>query len=115
MESTFREVRRRPGSETQRHRSDMAVDRTAPVLLDLFSMVTLLAHQYMAKKPTNAAVRRAAWYHKQRPTFSDALALVRKEQWRREATYCRSPQEGDMVKVPREFMERLTDAVCYAA
>jgi hypothetical protein len=35
--------------------------------------------------------------------------------WTQEATFCGSPQENEMVKVPREFMERLTDAVCYAA
>jgi hypothetical protein len=60
-------------------------------------------------------VRRAAWYDKPYPTFSEALALVRKELWAREATFYGSPGEIDTVKVPREFVERLTDAVCYAA
>ena len=47
--------------ETQRHWSELAVRRTAPVLLGLFSMVTLFAHQYMAnKKSAIAVVRRAA-------------------------------------------------------
>jgi hypothetical protein len=116
MEATFQEVRQRLGFETQRHWSELAVRRTAPVLLGLFSMVTLFAHRYMAnKKSANAAVRGAAWYEKQRPTFSDALALVRKELWAREATFRGSPAQTDMVKVPREFVERLTDALCYAA
>ena len=53
------------------------------------SSVTLFAHQYMANKSANP-VRGAAWYEKQRPTFSDALALVRKELWARQATFCRS-------------------------
>ena len=30
-------------------------------------------------------------------------------------TFYRSSRESDTVKVPREFMERLTNAVCYAA
>ncbi len=102
------------GFETQRHWSELAVRRTAPVLLGLFSMVTLFAHRYMAKKSANV-VRRAAWYDKKHPTFSDALAVVRKELWAQEATFCGSLAETDTVKVPREFMERLTDAVCYAA
>ena len=114
MESTFQEVRQRLGFETQRHWSELAVRRTAPVLLALFSMVTLFAHQYMANESANA-VRGAAWYDKRRPTFSDALALVRKELWAQEATFCGSPVETDLVKVPRAFMERLTDTVCYAA
>lgn len=58
-----------------------------------------------------------AWYEKKHPTFSDALAAgVRRELWvQQEATFCGTAQEDDMVKVPREFVERLTDAVCYAA
>ena len=116
MEATFQEVRQRLGFETQRHWSELAVRRTAPALLGLFSLVTLFAHRYMAKKKSvNGVVRGAAWYEKQRPTFSDALALVRKELWAREATFCGSPAETDTVKVPREFVERLTDAACYAA
>jgi hypothetical protein len=114
MESTFQEVRQRLGFETQRHWSGLAIRRTAPALLGLFSLVTLFAHQYIAYKSANP-VRGAAWYDKQRPTFSDALALVRKELWAREATFCRSLAETDAVKVPRALMERLTDAVCYTA
>jgi Transposase DDE domain len=53
--------------------------------------------------------------NKSRPTFSDALALVRRQLWAQEETFCGSGQENDMVKVPREFVERLTEAVCYAA
>ena len=82
-------------------------------MLGLFSVVTLLANQRMAR--STEAVRRAAWYRKPHPTFSDALALVRKELWAREATFCGSPVQTDLVKVPRAFMERLTDTVCYAA
>jgi hypothetical protein len=62
----------------------------------------------------SSATRRAAWYDKSHPTFSDALALVRQELWR-EATFCVSYRDTDTVKVSRELMERLTDAVCYAA
>ena len=48
--------------------------------------------------------------------FADALALVRKELWaQEERTFCGSPAEIDTVKVPRLFMARLTEAVCYAA
>ena len=114
MESTFQEVRQRLGFETGRHWSETAVKRTAPAHLALFSVVTLFAHQEKALMPE--LVRRAAWYDKEHPTFSDALALVRRELWaQRGATFCGSAQESDLVKVPREFMERLTDAVCYAA
>ncbi len=92
----------------------MAIRRTAPALLTLFSLVALFAHQRRVRMPR--AVRRAAWYEKEHPTFSDALALVRKELWeQQEATFRGSAQQTETVKVPREFMERLTDALCYAA
>jgi hypothetical protein len=111
MEATFQEVRQRLGFETQRHWSKRAIQRTAPALLGLYSVVTLLANQYMAKG--GGSVRRSAWYDKTCPTFSDALALVRRRS--QEATFCGSVWEDETVKVPLRFIERLTDTVCYAA
>jgi hypothetical protein len=113
MEATFQEVRQRLGFETQRQWSERAHRRTAPALLGLFSLVTLFAHRRMAQEGSRT-IRRAAWYEKSRPTFTDALALVRKELWEQE-TFCGSPRQGETVKVPRAFVERLTDAACYAA
>ena len=115
MEPAFQEVRQRLGFESQRHWSEIAVQRTAPAMLALFSVVTLLAHQYMTKSSAPDAARQTAWYDKRYPTFSDALALVRKELWAQEMSFCGSAQETETVKVPRQFVERLTDAVCYAA
>jgi hypothetical protein len=112
VEVTFQKTRRHLGVETQRQWSELAIRRTTPALLGLFSLVTLFAHQRMARSAE--AVRRAAWYRKPRPTFSDALALVRRELWARR-TFCGSPQEPDMAKVPRAFVEHLTEALCYAA
>lgn len=76
-------------------------------------MVTPLAHQQKGRIFEPA--RRASWYDKPHPTFSKALAVVRKGLWEREETFHRLSRKTDMVKVPREFVERLTDAVCYAA
>ena len=115
MQSTFQEVRQRLGLETQRHWSELAIRRTAPALVGLFSVITLLAHRHMANKGEDMVVRRAAWQEKTHPTFSDALALVRKQLWAQEMSFCGSSAQTDMVKVPRVFMERLTEAVCYAA
>jgi DDE superfamily endonuclease len=77
LEVTFQEVRRHLGFETQRQWSEMAIRRTTPALLGLFSLVTLFAHRQMTEAA--GAFRRVAWYHKAHPTFADALALVRKE------------------------------------
>ncbi len=113
LEVTFQEVRRHLGFETQRQWSELAIRRTTPALLGLFSLVTLFAHQRM-RRAAGAFRRRAAWYRKRHPTFADALALVRKELWA-SATFYGLAAQTDTVKVPRAFVERLTDAVCYAA
>jgi hypothetical protein len=113
MEVTFQEARRHLGVETQRQWSELAIRRTTPALLGLFSLVTLLAHWRMAQ--STGPPRRTAWYSKPYPTFSDALALVRRELWAQEETFCRSVREADMVKVPRAFVEHLTETLCYAA
>jgi hypothetical protein len=113
MEATFQEARRHLGVETQRQWSELAIRRTTPALLGLFSFVTLFAHQRMVQQDSDA-LRQAAWYRKDHPTFSDALAVVRRELWAEE-TFRGSAREADMVKVPREFVERLTETLCYAA
>lgn len=108
-------MRRHLGFETQRQWSEMAIRRTTPALLGMFSLVTLFAHRQM-RQAGGALRRQAGWYHKAHPTFTDALALVRKELWAQEQrTFYGSPSATDTVKVPRAFVERLTDALCYAA
>jgi len=82
LEVTFHEIREHLGVETQRQWSDLAIQRTTPALLGLFSVVTLLAHQATRRRRLSA--RQAAWYAKPRPTFSDALALVRRQIWQEE-------------------------------
>jgi hypothetical protein len=115
LEVTFQEMRRHLGFETQRQWSDLAICRTTPALLGLFSLVTLFAHRNRRMIEAAGAFRRqAAWYHKSLPTFADALALVRKELWVQQPFYG-SLAETETIKVPRAFVERLTEAVCYAA
>lgn len=82
LEVTFQEMRRHLGFETQRQWSEMAIGRTTPALMGLFSLVALFAHQRM-RKAAGDFRRQAAWYHKRDPTFADALALVHKELWAR--------------------------------
>jgi hypothetical protein len=115
LEVTFQEARRHLGFETQRQWSEMAIRRATPALLGLFSLIALFAHQWMRQAAVAGVFRRqASWYHKRHPTFADALALVRKELWAG-ATFYGSSAEIDTIKVPKALVERLTEAVCYAA
>lgn len=117
LEVTFEEVRAHLGVETQRQWSDLAIARTTPALLGLFSLVTLLAHHSTfshGKRKGQLPVRQAAWYSKTVPTFSDALAVVRLRFWQ-QLYLAVVPAETDMVEIPRALLERYTDALCYAA
>jgi hypothetical protein len=112
VEVTFQEVRTHLGVETQRQWADLAIARTTPTLLGLFSVVTLLAHSLSAHQ--EVAPRSAAWYTKSTPTFADALALVRSQLWRH-AHFSLSHQDYDLVQIPRPLFACLTDTLCYAA
>jgi hypothetical protein len=110
LEVTFQEVRTHLGVETQRQWSDWAILRTTPALFGLFSIVTLLAHQLRVKG--KLPIRKAAWYPKPKPTFADALALVRHNWWRCQVFHL-SISEDDIRKSSRFVHNRLTEAICY--
>ena len=56
----FQEVRTHLGVETQRRWSDLAIPRTTPILLGLFSWTALAAHALQQHHPITQ--RTAAWY-----------------------------------------------------
>jgi DDE superfamily endonuclease len=110
VEVTFHEVRTHLGVETQRQWSDLAIARITPILLGLFSLVTLLAHLHAQRG--KLPVRQAAWYSKPLPTFSDALAIVRQQLWQH-LYFQPSHFQGDVRKIPAKALECLRNAVCY--
>jgi hypothetical protein len=112
LEVTFHEARAHLGVETQRQWSDLAIQRTTPALLGLFSLVTLLAHELLQGQAF--PVRQAAWYTKARPTFVDALALVRRELWP-VPVFALSAHSPDLIEIPRSRWDRMTDALAYVA
>ena len=112
VEVTFEEVRSHLGVETQRQWSNLAILRTTPALLALFSIVVMLANQAQTQHPFN--LLNTAWYHKSFPTFADALALVRQQLWQFRL-FQLSNGETDTVNVPRTFFKCWSDLLCYAA
>jgi hypothetical protein len=112
VEVTFAEGRAHLGLETQRQWSDQAIARTTPVLLALFSLVTLLALKL--SQGGQIPVAATAWYHKEEPTFSDCLALVRRHLWR--ARYLvNSTPEAEIMQFPREALDLLIQGIPLAA
>jgi DDE superfamily endonuclease len=112
VEVTFEEARAHLGVETQRQWSDRAIARTTPILLGVFSLVTVLALQW--RQDGQIPVPVTAWYHKAEPTFADCLALVRQHLWR--ARYVvNSGAEPEFVQFPRAALELLLTGLPLAA
>lgn len=112
MEVTFEESRAHLGVETQRQWSDPAIARTTPVLLALFSIVTLWADQLHEQQLLKA--EQTAWYHKQHLTFSDAIAGVRSSIYQ-QANNDISTSNNDMVVIPKQLLDQLTNLLTRAA
>lgn len=109
LDVTFEEGRAHLGIETQRPWSDLASERSTPLLFGLDSLVTLFGH---AVHPDGCVpVAQAAWYRKQAATFRDVLAAVRRHVWG-QGTVPTSPTDPAVVFVPRSPLERLSLAVC---
>ena len=98
--------------ETQRQWSDRAIARTTPCLPGLFSVVTLLAT--CLGRHAGLRVSAAAWYRKQRPTFADTLAAVRRQVWR-EQGFLTSRHASEPTKLRPALRDGIVHALCYAA
>ena len=114
VETTFQEVRTHLGVETQRQWSDLAILRTTPALLGLFSLITVWADELA--RTTKSAVRpnAAAWYCKREPTFSDAIAAVRRVLWAL-PNLSTSRQPGETITISTKLVNRLFQTLSMAA
>jgi hypothetical protein len=122
VEPTFQEARRHLGFETQRQWSDLAIHRTTPVLLGVFSLVTLWAAD-LAARTGKLAVLGAAWYKKPDPTFADCLAAARRVLWAEEAVtpvlwrddYPTWRARARTAENSRPLQQRMAELMSYAA
>ena len=112
VETTFEEARAQLGLETQRQGSDLAIARTTPCLLGLFSLVVLLTQRL--QPDGQVPVLTAAWYAKPEATFSDCLILVRKHLWR-SLNYVNSAPGAESVSFPAPVWEHWLSCLAGAA
>lgn len=113
VEVTFEEARVHLGVETQRQWSEKAISRTTPALFALFSLVVLLAER-LKSLSLDSPLPRSSWYHKELPTFIDALAWVRGHFWQIQLFHP-FHSNPDMVKIPRVLLDNWSALLCYAA
>ncbi len=107
VEVTFQEVRPHLGVETQRQWSDLAIARTTPALLGLFSLVVLWMDDLVNAK--RIAPKANAWYRKTSLTFSDAIAAVRREIWTHQTSSI-SRSSPDNRIIPTHIWSRMETA-----
>jgi hypothetical protein len=105
IEVTFQEVRAHMGFATPRNWSAQSVLRTAPCLLGLFSVVSLI-FAGQTRVPI-AKPRSSPWYDKRELTFSDAITWVRRLCW--SEVLQQSPAHAGVIKLPRGLRLMLLD------
>lgn len=107
LEVTFEESRAHLGVETQRQWSDLAIARSTPGVLGLYTVVALVGE---ALHPTGQVpLAQAAWYPKAQATFSDVLASVRLHLWEALNILQAAPDPACVI-IRRVDLDRLVQA-----
>jgi hypothetical protein len=109
---SFEEARAHLGLETQRQWSDLAIARTTPVLLGLFSVVTLLAVQW--HQAGFLVAEQTTWCEKECPTFSDGIRLARQQIWWSRITGSSRPL-ADVLQLPQTLLEAIVHGLSSVA
>ena len=112
IEVTFQEVRAHLGFETPRQRVANSVQRMAPLLLGVFSLVSVMYHRWLTDH--EQVVKSRPWYEKTEPTFSDALETIRRELWT-ETAFAQAPFSKALAKTPTKLKNTLLNFLCQAA
>ena len=80
----------------------------------LFSLITVWADGLVRDAGGALPANAAAWYNKQEPTFSDAIAAVRRVLWA-PPNFSMSRQSGETVTIEAALLNRVFQTLCLAA
>ena len=111
IETTFQEMRAYLGLETTRGWCRQTVQRAAPCLFGLYTVVAVL---YAALRSQGTATASVDWTKKPGTTFSDAITTVRRWLWT-EWVFARLGHDEAFAKVPDGLREILLPALAPAA
>ncbi|MCX7091612.1 MAG: transposase, partial [Legionellales bacterium] len=113
IEVTFAETRMHLGVETQRQWSDKAIHRTTPLLMALYSLLTLIALE-MNKKKALVVAETTSWYDKKGElTFTDIILAVRRSLW--SIRFSKSENGEDSLKIINQNTKYILDQLALAA
>lgn len=108
IEVTFEESKRFLKIESTRNRTKESVLRSFPLLLSLFSVITIWYADRFKEQPQ--VLTEQDWYRKQEPTFADALRAMRKDIWDLNL-FSISAKNGNMIEIPARFMAFISDSL----
>lgn len=109
---TFAEVWAHLGLAIPRQWWDWPIACTTPVLLALFSIVTVSALQL--SQGAQILLPMTAWYYKAEPTFANCLTLGCHQFWRAQCLV-NSAAETEFIQIPRETFGLLINGLPLAA
>lgn len=113
LEVTFAETRAHLGVETQRQWSDKAIQRTTPLLMGLYSLLTLIAVE-MNKIKTLVVTETTSWYDKKGElTFVDIISVIRRSIWTKR--FSKSVNDDDFVKIIGQDAKLILEQLAFAA
>ena len=114
IEVTFFETRAHLGVETQRQWSDNAIQRSTPLLMSMYSLLTLIALKINATTKLSSC-EVTSWYNKQGElTFADIIVLIRRSIWSKRY-FSRSANQDDFVKFNDQELDDLIYQISLAA
>ena len=114
IEVTFEETRAHLGIETQRQWSDKAIQRSTPLLMGLYSVLTLIALKMNETKKLMAQ-EITSWYDKNGElTFSDIIVAVRRSIWKQKY-FSKSAINDELPKIEGEYESLLLYQLALAA
>ena len=114
IEVTFEETRAHLGIETQRQWSDKAIQRSTPLLMGLYSVLTLTALKMNETKKLMVQ-EITSWYDKNGElTFSDIIVAVRRSIWKQKY-FSKSAINDELPKIEGEYESLLLYQLALAA
>ena len=108
IEVTFQESKRFLAVESTRNRKKESVLRSFPLLMGLFSLISLWYFDRCKEQPKISTAQ--DWYQKTQPTFADAIKALRKEIWNQNL-FSIFTKNHNMHKIPSSFMAFLSDSL----
>lgn len=114
IEVTFAETRMHLGVETQRQWSDNAIQRCTPILMAMYSILTLVAIK-MNDAKTMLVHETTSWYDKNGElTFADIIVAIRRSIWTKQH-FSKSASNDDFVKLSAQEISYLISQLSLAA